>query len=134
MKLKKPCKNVMSSIKICQVYDKCKLSLETKITDILYKDQHMAHLQEILQEDVQYIQKMEVINEEYVKTWVGQASVSNYILEDVCRYSPEKVTHVETQFAMHEVNVQMLEPINYKTIVEEANTWGEYISSLAGPT
>ena len=93
----------------------------------------MVYLQHRIQEDVQYIQKMEVINED-VKTWDAQASVSNYILEDMCRYTFEKVTHMETQLAMHEVIVQMLELITYKTIAEEANTRGEYISSLAGRT
>ena len=77
---------------------------------------------------------MEVINEEYVRTWVAQASVNNYILEELYRLTAAKVTNVETQMAMHKVTMQMLYPINYKTIAEEANTWGEYISSLAGPT
>ena len=48
---------------------------------------------------------MEVVNEEDVKTWIAQAYVSNHILENMCKSSPEKVTHVETQLAMHEVTV-----------------------------
>ena len=82
--------------KICQVHKKCQLDLTAKITDLPNKDQHIAYLQDRLQEDVQYIQKMEVVNEEDVKNWVAQASVSSYILEDVCRSTPKKVTHVET--------------------------------------
>ena len=77
---------------------------------------------------------MEFINEEDVKIWIAKASVNNQILENVCKSSLEKVTHVETSLAMHEVTMQMLEPINYKTITEEANAWGKYISSLVGPT
>ena len=57
--------------KIRRFYEKCKLSLETKITDLPDKDQHMAHLQDRIQEDVQHIQKMEVVNKEYVKTLVA---------------------------------------------------------------
>ena len=77
---------------------------------------------------------MEVINEEDVRTWVAQASVNNYILEFLCRTAPERVTRVETQLSEHEVTMQMLELINYKTIAEEANVWGNYISSLVTPT
>ena len=72
---------------------------------------------------------MEVVNEEDVKTLVGKASVNSYILEDMFRSSPKKVTCMETQLAM-----QMSEPTNYKTIAEEANARGEYISILVGPT
>ena len=43
----------------------------------------MGHFQDRLQEDIQYLQKIEVLNEEDINTWAGQASVSNYILEDV---------------------------------------------------
>ena len=77
---------------------------------------------------------MEVVNNEYVKNLVGKDFVRNHILEDVYRSTPEKATCMETQLVVHEVTVQMLEPINYKTIAEEANAWGEYISRLDGPT
>ena len=82
--------------KIRQVHEKCQLYLVAKITDLPKKDQHMTHLQDRLQEDVQYLQKIEVVNEEDINTWVGQASVSNYILENMCRSAAEKVTCVET--------------------------------------
>ena len=65
----------------------------------------MAHLQERLQEDIQYFQKIEFVNKEDINTWVGLASVSNYILEDVCRSTLAKVTCVETQLEMHEVTM-----------------------------
>ena len=69
--------------KINQVNDKCHLSLATKITDLPNKDQHLVYLQDRLQEDVQYIQKVEVVNKEDVKTLVGKSFVGNHILEDV---------------------------------------------------
>ena len=46
----------------------------------------------------------------------------------------EKVTCVQKKLAVHEVTVQVLEPIKYKIIVEEANAWGEYVSSMEVPT
>ena len=35
---------------------------------------------------------------------------------------------------MHEVIVRLLEPVDYKTIVEEANAWGEFIERPVGTT
>ena len=60
--------------------------------------------------------------------------VHNYILEYLFRATLEKVTSVESQLVVHEVIVQMMEPVNYRTIVEEADAWGEYIEILAVPT
>ena len=94
----------------------------------------MVYLEDRLHGDVQYIHKLEIINEEDVMTWVAEASVSNYILEDLYRTTPKRVTRVETQLVVHEVTLQMLESINYQTSAEGANAWGGYISSLAGPT
>ena len=68
---------------IDQVYEKCNISLATNITNLLDKDQHMAHLQDRLEEDAQHIQKMEFVNKEDVKNLVGQDFVKNHILEDV---------------------------------------------------
>ena len=104
--------------KIHQVYKKWNLSLATNITDLLDKYQHMEHLKYKLQEDVQHIQKMEVVNKEDVKTLVGKDFVRDHILEDVYRSTLEKVTDVETQLGMHKVTMQMLEPRNYKSIIE----------------
>ena len=65
----------------------------------------MAHLQDGIQENVQYIQKIEVFNEEDINIWVGKASFNSYILGEMCRPATEKVTRVETQLALHEVIV-----------------------------
>ena len=69
-----------------------------------------------------------------VETWIAQASVSNFLLEDLYRVTPPKLVEVESQLAVHEVIVRLLEPVDYKTIAEEENVWGEYISRPAGPT
>ena len=74
------------------------------------------------------------VNEEDINLWVGHTFINPHILGGMCRSSTEKVTHVQTQLAVHEVTIQVLEPIKYKTIAEEANTWGAYVSSLVGPT
>ena len=94
----------------------------------------MVYLQDRLHEDEQKIQKFESICEELVKTWIKQASVSNYLLEDLYRLTPPKVTAVATQLVVHEVTVRLLEPIDYRTISEQSNAWDDYISIPAGPT
>ena len=55
----------------------------TKIKNFPDKDQHLKFLQDKLLEDEQYIQKMEIIGEEDVKTWLAQAAVNNHRLEDL---------------------------------------------------
>ena len=46
----------------------------------------------------------------------------------------EKVTRVQTWIAVHEVTVQLLEAIKYKTIAQEASAWAAYVSNREGPT
>ena len=87
----------------------------------------MAYLQDKLHEDEQNIQKIEVISEKVVKIWIAQASVSNYLLEDLYKFTQPKVTLVEGQLDVHEVTVILLEPIDYWTVTKEANAWGENI-------
>ena len=119
---------------MCMVHNKCQISSATKIKDFPNKDQHLKFLQEILFEDEQYIKNMEIISEEYVKTWLAEASISNHLLEDLYRLTLAKVTKVESELAIHEVTVRLMEPLDYRTIAEEANAWGEYISRPARPT
>ena len=44
------------------------------------------------------------------------------------------MTEIKSQLIMHEVTVKLLEPVDYKTIVAEANAWGEFIGILAVPS
>ena len=92
------------------------------------------YLQDRLHEYEKSIHKIEGISEEVVKTQIAQAYVSDYLLEDLYILTPAKVTNVETQLAIHEVTMRLLEPVDYQTITEEANAWGEYISKPTGPT
>ena len=57
--------------KMRQVQDRFQLSSAAKINGFTNKDQHVAYLQDRLHKDEQYIQKMEIINEEDVRTWVA---------------------------------------------------------------
>ena len=65
----------------------------------------MTYLWDRLHEDEWYIQKMKVIDEEDVKTWVAQATVSNYIFEDLFRTTLENVTTVESQLVLQKVTM-----------------------------
>ena len=60
--------------------------------------------------------------------------VNAYLLEGMCKTAVEEVACIETQLLIHEVTLQVLELIKYKTIAEEANAWETYISSMAWPT
>ena len=119
---------------IHQVHEKYQIPLVPKIIDLPRKDEHVTHLQEILEEDIQYIQKIEVFNKEDINLSVGQDFVNTHILGDMCKYATEKVTRVQTHLEVHKVTVQVLEPIKYKTIAKEFSTWAAYVSSRARRT
>ena len=86
------------------------------------------------QEDIEYIRKVDDFTEEYIHHFVGNSYVNAYLLEHMCKVAAEELTRLETNMSIHEVTLQVLEPIKYKTIVEEANAWTTYVSILAGPT
>ena len=68
----------------------------------------MTHLLDKLQEDIEYIIKVEVFNEEDINHFVGKDYVNAYLLEDMCKAVEEEVACIETQFSIHEVTVQVL--------------------------
>ena len=74
------------------VHNKCQIPLAAKIKDFRDKDQHLKFLQGRLLEDEQYILNIDMIKEEYFKTWIAQASVNNHLLEDLYKLTPPKVT------------------------------------------
>ena len=77
---------------------------------------------------------MDAFTEEDIHHFVGHAYINAYFLEDICKAMEKGVGHIETQLSIHEVTLQVLEPIKYKAIDEEANAWEEYIFSVEGPT
>ena len=44
------------------------------------------------------------------------------------------MAEIKSQLVVHEVIVKLLEPVDYKTIADEANAWGEFIERPVGPT
>ena len=117
-----------------QFYERFHLASATNICDFPNKDQLMTYLQDRLHKDEQYIEKMEVISEDNVKNWIAQDSTNNYILEYLFRTNLEKVINVESQLVIHQVTAQMMELVNYRTIAEDVDVWGEYVASLVGPS
>ena len=57
------------------------IPLVQKITELPNKDQRMAQLQE----DIEYIEKVDAFTEEDIHHFVGQAYVNAYLLEDICK-------------------------------------------------
>ena len=87
-----------------------------------------------MREDLEYIIKMDAFTEEDIHHFVGHAYINAYFLEDICNATKEGVAHIETHLSIHEVTLQVLEPIKYKVIAKEANARARYISSVARPT
>ena len=69
-----------------------------------------------MREDLLYIIKMDAFTEEDIHHYVGQASINAYLLGEICKATTEGVAHIETQLSIHEVTLQVLEPIKYKAI------------------
>ena len=65
---------------------------------------------------------------------VAQAAISNCLLEDQLRVTPQKVAEIKSQLVVHEVSVRILEPIYFRNIVEDAAAWKQFVDGLAGPT
>ena len=65
-----------------------------------------------MHEDELNIHKIEGITEEAVKNWIVQASVGNYLLEDLYRVTPPKMAEIKSQLAVHEVTIRLLDPLD----------------------
>ena len=64
-----------------------------------------------MQEDLEYIKKVDSFTKEDIHHFVEHASINAYLLEDIFKVAAEGVAHIETQLSIHEVNLQVLEPI-----------------------
>ena len=67
-----------------------------------------------------------------VKSLVAQEAVSNCLLEYQLRVTPPKVAGIQSQLAIHEMAVRLLDLMDYKTITVEATTWKYFIGGPAG--
>ena len=81
---------------IHQVYEKCQIHLVQNINELPNKDQRMEHLQDSMQEDLEYIRKVDSFIEEDIHHFVGKASINAYLLEDMCKSAAEEVERLET--------------------------------------
>ena len=82
--------------KIHQFHENCHIPLVWKITGLPNKDQCMAQLQDRLQEDIEYIRKVDAFTEEDIHHFVGHSYVIAYLLEDICNTAAEEVVCTET--------------------------------------
>ena len=65
---------------------------------------------------------------------VAQVAVSNCLLEEQLRVTPQRVAEIKSQLAMHEVLVRILQPMDFGTIAEDAAVWKQFVDGLVGPT
>ena len=68
--------------KMSATHNKCQALTAMQIQEYLDQEQHLKNLQDKLQVDEQRVQNIESINEEFIGTWVAQASVHKYILDE----------------------------------------------------
>ena len=61
----------------------------------------MKYLHDRLQEDELHIQLVKGMNEKVVKGLVAQAAISNFLLEDHLRVTPQSVVEIKSQFSKH---------------------------------
>ena len=69
-----------------------------------------------------------------VKEWIAKELVSNSLLEDLYQVTLPKMAEIKSQLDVHEVTVRLLEPLDYKTSVAEADAWGKFIGRPTGPS
>ena len=56
------------------------------------------------------------------------------MLEEYLSQSIPKVKEIESQVSKHEVAVRVLEPTEYQVISEQAQAWGIFVKTPAGPS
>ena len=94
----------------------------------------MKYLQDKVEEDELSIQKIKGITEKVVNNWVAQSLVSSFLLKYMVNITQPKAVEINSQLAIHEVTVRLLEPIDFKTIVAEVDAWREFIGETTGPS
>ena len=94
----------------------------------------MKYLHDRQQEDKLHIQLVKGLNEKVVKGLVAQAAVSNFLLDDQLRVTPQRVADIKSQLSKHEVIVRFLEPTDFETIAADVVLWKQFINGTTGPT
>ena len=94
----------------------------------------MAQLRDRLQEDIEYIRKVDDFTEEDIHHFVSKFSVDAYLFENMFKAATKELACLEMQLSIHEVTLQVLEPIKYKTIIEDVDAWTSYMARMEGPT
>ena len=74
------------------------------------------------------------MNDKIVNSLVSQVVVNNCLLEDQLRVTPQKVAEIKSQLVVHEVSVIILEPMDFRSIAEDAAAWKQFVDGLVGPT
>ena len=101
--------------------------------DFPVREEHLKNLQERLQKGEESISNLEAVSEEDIRIWIIQASAHKLLLEEYLRQNVPKVKEIESHFSKHEVAVRVLDPAEYRIISEEAQAWGMFIKTPAGP-
>ena len=69
-----------------------------------------------------------------MKNAVSHSAVSIHLLEDQLRLSPARIEVVKNHAAKYEINIRFLEPLDFESIVAEAQAWKKFINEKLGPS
>ena len=120
--------------RVLTTQNRCQTFSAKRLQEFPRHEEHMKYLHDRLQEDELIIPQVKGLNEKIVKSLVAQAVVSNCLLEDQLRVIPQRVAKIKSQLVVHEVLVRILEPMDFRTIVEDVVAWKQFVDGLVGST
>ena len=82
--------------RVLTTHNKCHTSEARRLQEFPGQEEHLKYLHDRMQEDELNIQQVKGLNEKIVKSLVAQAAVSNCLLEEQLRVTPQKVAEVKS--------------------------------------
>ena len=94
----------------------------------------MEVLQKRYQDAEARTQQIRAIDDLVLKNEVGHATISMQFLEDHLQLSPARIEAIKNQVEKFEINIQFLEPCDFKGIATEAAAWKKFLDSQEAPS
>ena len=82
--------------KVLTTHNRCQTSSAKRLQEFPDQEDHLKYLHDRLQEDELHIQLVKGMDEKVVKGLVAQAAVSNFMLEDQLRVTPQRVAEIKS--------------------------------------
>ena len=120
--------------KLLTTYNHYQISANKRLYELPEHEKYLKQMQDRWQEDEMGTQLIKCLDERVLKNVIALETVSNRILEDQLQLIPSRMANIKSQVAKHEVTIIFLEPLEFETIVTNANTWKQFINEVDGPT